>query len=180
MQPMKQLEAILSKLADPEHCLFSSSDLQGALPNYRGWSVLLSRAQKAGLLTRVCRNLYLFPRVPYKGGLLLYHAAARMRAGHFNYLSLETVLSEAGIIPQIPMSTIMLMSSGRSQTIRCGDFGRVEFIHSAKRPEDVAEQLTYDRDCRLWRASVPLAIRDMKATHRSTDLIDWEAVHEFV
>jgi hypothetical protein len=41
-------------------------------------------------------------------------------------------------------------------------------------------ELSYDARCGLWRASVALAIRDMKATRRNTDLIDWDMVHEFI
>jgi len=40
--------------------------------------------------------------------------------------------------------------------------------------------LTYDSQCRLWRASVALAIKDMKATKRNTDLIDWGVANELV
>ncbi|CAG7595444.1 hypothetical protein MHYMCMPSP_00943 [Hyalomma marginatum] len=37
-----------------------------------------------------------------------------------------------------------------------------------------------DANCRLWRANATLSIRDMKATRRNDNLIDWEAVNEFV
>jgi hypothetical protein len=180
MQPMKQLEQILATLADSEHYLFALSDLHGAFPDYKGLAVLLSRAEKAGLLKRVCRNIYLYPRVDFQSGLVLFHTAARLRAGTFNYISLETALSDAGVISQIPINTVTLMSSGRSQVIRCGDFGRLEFVHTVKQPGELADQLVYDPACRLWRASVSLALRDMRATRRNKDLIDWEAVHELV
>lgn len=101
-----------------------------------------------------------------------FHAAAKLRAHCFNYLSLETVLSDAGIISQIPMNWITLMSSGRSQTINCREFGHIEFIHTKKKPADVAALLTYDSRCHLWRASADLAIRDMRATGRDTDLME--------
>jgi hypothetical protein len=42
------------------------------------------------------------------------------------------------------------------------------------------KQLSYDANCRLWRATVPLALRDMKATHRNCDLIDWDIANEFI
>ena len=180
MQPIKQLEQVLAKVADQDHYLFTAKDLQGALPGYGDLPVLLSRASKAGLLRRMCRGLYLYPRAEYPRGLLLFHAAARLRADEFNYISLESALSDAGVISQIPINSITLMSSGRSNVIRCGDFGRIEFVHTVRGPADLANQLTYDSDCHLWRASVALALRDMRATRRSLELINWKVVHELV
>jgi predicted transcriptional regulator of viral defense system len=180
MQPMKQLDQVLARLATPEHYLFSAADFRGAFPASDSLSVLLSRAEKGGLLKRVCRSIYLVPRVDHPRGLVLFHAAALLRADEFNYISLETALSDAGIISQIPIDCITLMSSGRSNKIHCGEFGRIEFVHTARHPEDVAGQLAYDPARRLWRASPALALRDMRATRRDQSLVDPEAARELV
>jgi hypothetical protein len=182
MQPIKELTRLLERLAGEEHYLFSLDDMRSAMPeaNSGAFKVLISRAEKSGLLKRVCRGIYLYPRVSYKAGLVLFHTAAKLRADGFNYLSLETVLSDAGVISQIPINWITLMSSGRSYIVNCGDFGHIEYIHTKRRPADVADQLSYDQDCRLWRASVALALQDMKLTRRSTDLIDWEVANEYL
>ncbi|OKY73773.1 MAG: hypothetical protein BM485_17100 [Desulfobulbaceae bacterium DB1] len=182
MQPIKQLAKILAELADDEHYLFSLADLKGAMPEQSqgGFKALVSRGVRDGLLKRICRGVYLYPSVDYAGGLVLFHAAARLRADAFNYISLETALSDAGVISQIPMNWITLMSSGRSHIVNCGEFGRIEFVHTKKQPENLTDHLIYDSRCRLWRASVALAIKDMQATKRSTDLIDWNAANELV
>jgi predicted transcriptional regulator of viral defense system len=180
MQPLKQLTETLRTLAGPEHCVFAPSDLGAAVPECGQLAVLLSRATKAGLLKRVCRGIYFFPVPGYVAGNLLFHAAARLRADEFNYISLETVLSDAGVISQIPMNWISLMTSGRSHVVDCGNFGNIEFVHTSQRPEDIAHELTYDPDRRLWRASVRQAMRDMKATRRSMELVDEEVVCELV
>lgn len=182
MQPIKQLHHILSELADKDHYLFTLSDLRGASPEqtHGTFKALLSRAVKNGLLKRVCRGIYLYPKIPYEAGLVLYHAAARLRAHEFNYLSLESMLSDAGVISQIPMQWITLMSSGRSNIINCGNFGHIEFIHTENTPAALACQLTYDSHCHLWRATVSQAIKDMKRTRRSTDLIDWKVANELI
>lgn len=180
MQPIKQLAQILENIAGEDHYLFSSDDLGAAIPgqNPAAFKAQLGRAVKSGLLRRVCRGLYLYPKADYTTGLVLYHAAARLRANHFNYISLESVLSDAGVISQIPLNWITLMSSGRSHVIDCGGWGHIEFVHTKKSSDSVESQLTYDPRCRLWRASVSLALREMKLTGRDTDLVDWEAVHE--
>ena len=184
MQPIKQLAQLLEHLATAEQYLFTPGDLRGAFPGQSpgAFKALLSRAEKSGLLNRVCRGLYLYPQVAdgEGAGLVLFHAAARLRAHAFNYLSLETVLSDAGIISQIPMDWITLISSGRSNLVACGAFGHIEFIHTKRRPADLAGELTYDPRCRLWRGAVTLALLDMRLTRRGTELIDWEAADEFV
>ncbi len=180
MQPLRQLERTLRSLAGRERCVFAPSDLAGAVPGCGQLAVLLSRAATAGVLRRVCRGIYLFPVADYSMGNLLFHAAARLRAGEFNYLSLETVLSDAGVISQVPFQWICVMTSGRSHVVDCGEFGHIEFVHTAQRPDAVSGELTYDAERHLWRASVRQALRDMRATRRSLDLVDKEVLGELV
>lgn len=180
MQPLRQLDQSLRSLADREHCVFAASDLAAAVPECGQLAVLLSRATKARVLKRVCRGIYLYPVQDYPAGNVLFHAAARLRAGEFNYLSLETVLSDAGVISQVPMNWISLMSSGRSHVVDCGDYGHIEFVHTVQRPDEVSGELAYDPDRRLWRASVRQALRDMKVTRRSLELVDEEVARELV
>ncbi len=182
MQAIKILHKTLSILASKEHCLFSLTDLRGIIPgqNQSAFKSLISRAQKTGILERVCRGIYLYPGVTSPDGHILYRVAARTRAGEFNYISLETVLSDSGAISQIPFNWITLMSSGRSYVIDCGKYGHVEFIHTKKTPAKVASQLFYDEYCGLWRASPALAMEDMKYTRRSTELVDQEVLSELI
>lgn len=171
MQPLKKLALTLDSLANREHSLFAPSDLQAAFKEYDHLPVLLTRAVRAGLLKRVCRGIYLYPKAGYSMGDLLFHTAARLRADEFNYISLETALSDDGLISQIPINWITIMSSGRSHVVDCGEFGHIEFIHTEQRPEEIAGELVYDATRHLWRASEKQALRDMKATRRSMDLV---------
>jgi predicted transcriptional regulator of viral defense system len=180
MQALEQFGQTLRRLADRDHCVFAASDLLVAAPPGSNLAVLLYRAAKSGLLKRVCKGIYHYPVPDYPMGNLLYHAAARLRAGGFNYISLETALSDAGVISQVPIQWICLMSSGRSHVVDCGAYGHIEFVHTAQRPEALAGELNYDAGCHLWRASVRQAMRDMKATRRSLELVDREVLHEFV
>lgn len=181
MQALQCLRQNLAKLANTEHCLFTPSDLRALVPelSIAAFKTLLSRVVQKGYLERVCRGLYFYKQTA-PTGLLLFHAAARLRASSFNYVSLETTLSEAGVISQVPMQWISLMSSGRSNTIRCGRWGTIEFIHTRQQPEDLVKDLHYDSSCKLWKASVNLALRDMRATHRNLDLIDWRMLDELI
>ncbi len=181
MQPIRYLMQNLAKLANLDHCIFTPSDLRALLPKLSeaAFKTLLSRAVREKYLERVCRGLYFYPQVA-PSGLLLFHAAARLRAAGFNYISLETALSQAGVISQVPFNWISVMSSGRSNVISCGRFGTIEFVHTKQLPQQLASQLQYDSQCKLWRANVTLALRDMRATHRNLDLIDWSVVNELI
>jgi predicted transcriptional regulator of viral defense system len=179
--PLRRLAALLKNLADAEHYLFALDDLTPMFPEASrpALKMLLSRAVADGLLEHPCRGVYLYPRAHYPRGLVLYHIAAKLRAGTFTYISLESALSDAGVISQMPVQWITIVTGGRSATIPCGRFGTIEYIHTARALEQIAPQLTFDQRCRLWRASVPLAIQDMKRCRRPMDLIDWSVANEF-
>lgn len=182
MQPVKYLDKWLDENANGDHYLFTIHDLRALYPHlsYASFKTLLSRAVRSGYLGRVCRGLYICERAMPPTGLVLFHAAALLRASEFNYISLETVLSDAGVISQVPMNWVSIMSSGRSSQVSCDHFGTIEFVHTSQTPNAVKDQLSYDSQCHLWRGSVALALRDMKAAHRNCDLIDWNIANEFI
>jgi len=174
MKSQKVLETFLKNNSSSSHRLFRIRDFSSLYPemSYSSLKVLITRSEKNGILHRVCKGIYLSDissAIP--DGLLLYHAAAYLRPGYFNYLSLESVLSEWGIISQIPMNWITLMSSGRSYIVSCGDYGSIEFVHTDKKPQNLYHQLSYDSRLGLWKASVELALGDMRKTGRPMDLI---------
>ncbi len=180
MQPSRAFAETLAQLADREHYLFTLRDLHALLPHatYQTFKTLVSRAAKSGTLRHLCRNLYIYEKTDYPRDKVLYHAAARLRAECFNYISLETALSDAGLISQIPFSWITIMSSGRSGKVECRGFGTIEFIHTEKNPARLVPELAWDGQNRLWRASTALALEDMRNTKRSMDLVDPDRLDE--
>jgi predicted transcriptional regulator of viral defense system len=182
MQPMKFLSNWLMENANENHYLFSTTDFRSLLPelSHESFKVLLSRAVRSGHLTRVCRSIYIYKKAMKNDGLVLFHIASILRSDKFNYISLETVLSDAGVISQVPINWISIISSGRSNKISCGIFGTIEFVHTDRSPNDVMDHLTYDTKCGMWRASINLALQDMKITRRNCDLIDPDIVNELI
>ena len=172
MQALKNLKTNLENLANSQHYLFSVSDFYSLFPEKSTTAllVLLGRAVKAGILERVCRGFYTYQKVSYIKELLLYHLAGRLRAKNFCYLSLESVLSENGIISQIPLGCITLMTNGRSGIINCGKYGRIEFTHTKKKHKDIAHLLTYNFRYKLWCASAELALQDLHDVKRHKSL----------
>lgn len=181
MQPMKLLITWLTEHANSNRGIYSFKDMRALYPELSdiAFKTLLSRSVSSGHLIKVCRGIYL-SKYSTPDGLTLFHTASMLRANDFNYISLETALSDAGIISQIPLNTITIMSSGRSNIIDCGQFGKIEFIHTTQKPDQIMNQLQYDDNCGLWRANVALALRDMRATHRSIDLLDKDTLNEFI
>lgn len=183
MQPLKQLTSWLEENASQTNYLFTAASLRAVLPDLSdgAFKALLSRAARQGVLTRICRGIYAAEKLMTFDGKLLFYVANILRAQNFNYLSLETVLAENGVISQIPVARIFVMTSGRGGIVSCGKYGSIEFTHTNKAPADLLPKLMYDPDYRMWRASVPLALQDMNQTKRSTrDLIDWETAREFI
>lgn len=176
MQPIRNLERALRSLATPVQYIFSLADLANILPGHDRDSVTMvaSRAIKAGILLRPCRGIYLLADTP-RNGRELFHIAAKLRAGFFNYISQETALSEAGYISQIPLGRITLMSSGSSAHIACGPFGSIEFTHTKRNIVLLSPRLSYDADCRMLRASVEVALEDLHAARRNLHLVEGEA-----
>ena len=171
MQPIQQLEQwLLISHSTRIGGLYSTASFRSLFPdlNPGAYRALLHRAEKRGLLERVCQGIYQYAGAPDTSGLILFHAAALLRAQHFNYISLETVLSEAGLISQIPIAWITLVSSGRSATIGCGRFGTIEFMHTERAMSQVIDELSYDSGRHLYRASPKLALADMRRFDRST------------
>ena len=179
MQPARYLMQNLAKFANADRYLFTPQDLRCLFPSMSdaAFKTLLSRSARKDRLVRICRGLYLYEPAAQSDGLLLFHAAARLRADGFNYISLETVLSDAGVISQVPINSIFIMSSGRTSVIDCGKWGAIHFVHTNQKPENIMAELAYDQRCKLWRASVTQALRDMRATQRNSDLIDWSMVN---
>lgn len=182
MQPSKLITQCLDTLSDESNYIFSLKNLRPILPDLsdKAFTAVINRLARTGYLTRVSRSIYIVTRVAPKDGLLLFHTASVLRATEFNYVSLETILSRASIISQIPINHITIMSSGRSNIISCGYFGTIEFIHTRRSPNSLAKELTYNYDYRMWEASVALALKDMRITGRGEDLIDWELANELI
>jgi len=177
---MFELIRSLRDFADAKNRVFALSDLRALLPEHGegAFKSVVTRLERRGDLTRVCRGIYILPDSTLRGSDLLGHTVASLRAGFFNYLSLETVLSETGVISQIPVNRLTLMSSGRSGVIDCGTFGSIEFVHTRRKAGELSSFLTYDQRVHLWRASVPLALRDMRVTRRDTGLVNQEVANE--
>ena len=183
MQPIRVLEDILWKNSSPDCFLYSAEDLHVFFPDMSSDALmkLLSRAEKANILERVCKGIYLYPRVSFLASKVLYLTASKLRSGCFNYISLESVLCAYSIISQQMLLWLTVMTSGRSNIIRCGRFGTIEFVHTEKDGSSLNGHLHLDNWSGMLTADAWLAMKDEKNCRRkSMDLIDWDVYEDIV
>jgi predicted transcriptional regulator of viral defense system len=129
----------------------------------------LGRHVKDHLIERVARGLYVNPRARSFPPDVLSALVPFLRPWEFNYLSLESALSETGRISQIP-SRMTLMTTGRSQTFAT-PFGTLEFIHTAQTGDQLRGEMIFDETRALDVASPARALRDLRRVGRNLDLV---------
>lgn len=103
-----------------------------------------------------------------------FDMARWLRPFHITYYSLESRLSEFGIISQIPVIGTFA-TTGRSGRLETG-IGTIEYTHVSTRvrPSDVY----WDKDRRTWVATPKRALEDLKRTGRNLGLVDMELYEE--
>jgi hypothetical protein len=141
-------------------------------PNYL--KLLMKRLTDQGVLMRAARGICVNPQarsIPsdIRRGLIRF-----LRPREISYVSLESKLSEAGIISQVT-TTLTCMTTGSPGTFET-PWGIIEFTHT-DRDIDL-EKDVYRRDDGTLEATVARAARDLRRVGRNIDLIDTETLAE--
>ena len=141
----------------------------------RALAACLQRLVKQRILLRPARGVYVNNLSGDRGsGHTLEQIAITLRRGHYSYLSLESALSEYGIISQIPIDRITVMTTGGKGEYKT-PFGVIEFTHTKRRVSDIIS-CTVDVGRHLRIASRKAAWRDLRRVGRNTDLVDVGAI----
>ncbi|MCA6936812.1 type IV toxin-antitoxin system AbiEi family antitoxin [Pectobacterium versatile] len=143
----------------------------------RAFNAGLNRLVKDGILTRAIRGVYVYNHAKSKDSYTLERIVLALRRGEYNYLSLESALSEYGVISQIPIDRITVMTTGRSEEHKT-PFGVIEFTHTKRPPEQILQDTCFGHSP-LRHATKKTAVRDLRRVGRNTHLIDEsELYHE--
>lgn len=137
----------------------------------------LSRLVKAGLLQRVCRGIYVNKHAQNLDSYVIERIAKALRKGEYNYVSLESMLSEYGLISQIPMDRLTVMTTGRSGTYKT-PYGVIEFTHTKRSVADILKNIKTVPGRPLRIATEKAAIRDLKRVGRNINLLNTENVDD--
>lgn len=132
----------------------------------------LRRLTAAGILQRPVRGVYVFALSQSRGNDTIEHIARALRRGEYNYVSLESALSEYGAISQIPVDRLTVMTTGRKGEY-ITPFGTIEFTHTKRRPMDILSGVR-DVGRPLKLATPAVAWRDLKRVGRNTHLVNEE------
>lgn len=171
---MKSVEAarILAGWNRRGRDVFNLSDLRKMFRDDSGktFSEGLGRLVKNGLLERVARGVYVNPLSSIPRADLLERIAVTLRRGEYNYVSLESALSQYGVISQVPLGYLTVMTTGRKGLYRTAH-GTIEFTHTERPATDILDSMRpTGRPLRM--ATPAAALRDLRRVGRNLHLVD--------
>lgn len=137
----------------------------------------IHRLVKVQLLTRACRGVYVNPHALSSDGYTIEHIAKALRPGEYNYVSLESLLSEYGVISQIPVDRLTVMTTGRSGQYKT-PFGTIEYTHTKRAVVDIVNGITAVKNRPLRIATKKVAWRDLKRVGRNTNMVNVGAIDD--
>jgi hypothetical protein len=170
---MTKLEAIrkLQALSRQGRTVFLLRDLQKIFPDDSPVALKagLKRLIDEEILCRPVKGVYVNIFSP-KDSYLLERVVKAMRRGEYNYVSLESALSAYGIISQIPVDRLTVMTTGRGGEYPT-PWGTIELTHTNRGILDILDA-TIETQSPLKQATPATAIRDLRRVGRNTHLMD--------
>lgn len=174
---MRMMDAISTLAAIDRHGIYvlTKGDLVKAFPNEKEKALekSLQRLVADGVLQRVVKGTYVNMLARSKGANVVEDIAAVLRRGHYSYLSLESMLSEYGIISQVPVSRITLMTTGAGGVYHT-PYGIIEFTHTKRRIADLILRTVSVKGRPLRLATKQAAISDLVRSGRNVNMMDME------
>lgn len=133
----------------------------------------LHKAVKEGVLKKVARDLYCSEVAGFSDTLsgTLERIATKLYPSHFMYVSLESELSRLGVISQIPIKHLTVMTVGPANRVST-PFGDIEFTHTAKTGDKLTRGVYYDDVAHIYRADEARAISDLKRVGRNLHMLN--------
>ncbi len=153
--------------------VFTTDDLRVMIPERspKTFEAGLRRLASQGILRRVARGVYVNPLSRISDGWRLERIAICLRRGEYSYVSLESALSEFGVISQVPIDWIGVMTTGRGGLFST-PYGRIEFTHTARSTDNVLRGSLAVEGRPLRIARVEVALRDLRRVGRNLHLVD--------
>jgi predicted transcriptional regulator of viral defense system len=176
---MDKMQAInmLAQLDRRGIYVLTKGDLAKAFPDEQAKTLekSLQRLVTDGILQRVSRGIYVNPAAKSKTGNVIEDIAAVLRRGHFTYLTLESMLSEYGVISQVPVHRITLMTTG-ANGIYDTQYGTIEFTHTKRRPAEIIKRTIVAQGRPLRLATKEAAVKDLLRSGRNVNMMDLKEI----
>lgn len=153
--------------------VLTKGDLAKAFPDEKAKALekSLQRLVADQILQRVAKGVYLNPLAKSRQGRVIEDIAAVLRRGHFSYVSRESMLSEYGLISQVPMSRITLMTTGANGLYET-PYGTIEFTRTKRRTADLIQRTMSVKGRPLRIATRQAALADLVRAGRNTGMIN--------
>jgi hypothetical protein len=163
---------ILNNLDKEKKFIYRKSDLRILFnkESERSFNDTLQRLIDKNILNRAANGVFVFNNSKNIKSDILEKIAANIRRGFYNYVSLESALSEYGVISQIPAGTLTIMTTGRKGKFST-EWGNIEFIHTNKKPQDIIKMSDYCGNHYLRFANPETALKDLKSVNRNLHLV---------
>jgi hypothetical protein len=177
---MNKMTAIqrLAKYDKQGRYVFTNTDLNKIFyeDSPRAIRAGIQRLVDTTILIRVCNGVYVNNLAQSKDSNVLETIAKTIRRGEYNYVSLESALSEYGAISQIPIDRLTVMTTGRKGEYKT-PFGTIEFTHTQRTPNNILSHASnIGRPLRF--ANKIAAYRDLKRVGRNTHLVEEDVLYE--
>ena len=176
---MKIIEAErLFRTLEPKKNAYRTYEI-GLLLNEQGETLRSSikRLLKAKIIERVARDVYWHLPTCAIGCQPLDEIAVMIRATEINFIGMDSAASQWGVISQIPVGRLTVMTTGREGEFNTR-FGTIEFIHTKAAPTEIYRNTVPLQTSPLRIASKRYAVQGLLRAKRSLDLIDWEELED--
>lgn len=172
---MKRME-LIQRLAELDRrgvYVLARRDIEKLFPEESAKSMdqSLKRMVADGLLQRVARGLYVNPAAASKSRWIAEEIAKALRPGNLSYVSLESILSEYGVISQIPVNRMTVMTTGASGLVET-PYGTIEFTHTKRGAAEIVKRTLEAKGRPLRIATKRAAVRDLLRVGRNANMMD--------
>lgn len=139
--------------------------------NKQNIKISLSRFARNNFIIQVSKGLYANPRAKSMQKCYIQGMVANyLRDKAYSYLSLESVLSEDGLISQMP-NRLIFVSLKFSHTYYT-PFATIEYVQTKRKVRNFFNDCYYDDKRGFWVAHTQKAIDDLYKFNRSIDLYE--------
>ena len=171
---MKRME-LIQKLADLDRrgvYVLAKRDIEKLFPSdgVKAMEQSLTRMVDDGILNRAARGLYVNPSASSKNRWIAEEIAKALRPGSLSYVSLESILSEYGVISQIPIDRLTVMTTGSSGLVET-PYGTIEFTHTKRGVAEIVKRTLAVKGRPLRIATKWAAVRDLLRVGRNVNMM---------
>lgn len=161
---------------EQEKNAYRSRDI-GLLLNEQGEKLrsTIRRLTDAGIVVRVARDLYWHNTAASTRYQPLEEIAAALRTGCVCYVGMESAAARWGIISQMPVDRLTVVTSGREGLFPT-PFGTIEFIHTRADALEILQNTVDVPRCPLRLATKHYTVVGLRRARRSLDLIEKEGL----